>query len=235
MSFLGNGIIGSALGSMLGGALDSFMSSDQLDTMPLPSFYFEVTFYSKDDPKFTSAKVGFGAPPPALGGLAAVGANMLSAATSMVTPNNMLSPGDHDKNWTKKAFIEVSGIELGIDSEQKTEGGNSYPINLPTKMKTQPATLKRLVRKKTIHDDWDLWISESLNAAANWDKALSLKIIQINVMYPNLSEAGKNVIVASFELHDAYPTKLSYGTLSSSSEELLTQEIEITYGFLKVI
>jgi phage tail-like protein len=233
MSFLGNGIVGSALGSMLGGALDSFMSSDQLDTMPLPSFYFEVLSYTKDE-AFTSAEVGFGAST-SLSGLAALGSNMLSAATSMVAPNNTLNPGEHDDKWTEKAFIEVSGIEIGIDSEQKPEGGNNYQINFPTKMKTQPVTLKRLVRKKTIHDKWDLWIKESLDAAAHWNAPLKPRIIQINVMYPNLSEAGKNVIVASFELRDAYPTKLSYGTLSSSSEELLTQEIEITYSSLKVI
>ena len=208
MSFLGNGIVGSALGSMLGGALDSFMSSDQLETMPLPSFYFEVISYKKED-SFSSAEVGFGAST-SLSGLAALGSNMLSAATSMVAPNNTLNPGEHDENWTKKAFIEVSGVEIGIDNEQKPEGGNNYQINFPTKMKTQPVTLKRLVRKKTIHDDWD-------------------------VMYPNLSEAGKAIIIASFELHNAYPTKLSYGTLSSSSEELLTQEIEITYNNLIVI
>jgi hypothetical protein len=33
----------------------------------------------------------------------------------------------------------------------------------------------------------------------------------------------------SIDLIDAFPVKVSYGTLSSSSEDLLTQEIEIAF------
>ncbi len=241
MSFLGNGLIGNALSTMVGGALDSFMSGDELETSPIPSFYFEVISYKYDINE--AAKEGFefadrktvGMGEAANSGLSALGGNLLSAAQGMVSGPNTLNPGKHDKDWTKKAFIEVSGLEIGIDNDQKTEGGNNYPLNLPGKMRNQPITLKRLVRKKTIDDDWSQWINGSIESAALWNKPIEPRIIQINVMYPKLGEDGDPHIVSSIELYGAYPTKLSYGTLSSTSEDLVTQEIEISFSSMKIV
>ncbi len=231
MSFLGTGLVGNMLGTMLGGALDSVLSGDMLAESPIPSFYFEVDFFEVDN--YSSASLSL--PGDAPTGLAALGANLSSAAMGMVTGPNTLQPGEYDKKWTEKAFIEVSGIELGIENDQKQEGGNNFPINLPGKMKNQPVVLKRLVRKKTINDKWDKWVLESLESAAYWNSAIKRKIIQINVMHPNLGDGGKPFILSSIELFDAYPTKFAYGTLSSTSEDLLTQEIEVTYSQIKIV
>lgn len=229
MSFLGNGLVGNALSTMVGGALDSFMSGDEMKTSPIPSFYFEVDFFDTDGYQSAKAKLP-DAPDSGLG------ANLLSAAESLVSGPNTLKPGDYDKEWYLKSFIEVSGLEIGIDNDQKTEGGNNFPLNLPSKMKNQPITLKRLVRPATLVDDkWSKWIKETIDSAALWNTAIVPKNIQINVMHPNLSDSGEPFILMSLEIMNAYPTKLSYGTLSSTSEDLLTEEIEVSFKSINIV
>lgn len=230
MSFLGSGLVGNALSTMMGGALDSVLSGEDLETSPIPSFYFEVDFF--DIVGYKSAELSTpGASDNSLG------ANLMSAAQGMVTGPNMLKPGDYDGEWYLKSFIEVSGLEIGIDNDQKTEGGNNFPLNLPGKLRNQPVILKRLIRKKTIQTDrWSIWIKETIDSAKYWNTAIVPKNIQINVMHPNLQPMnGQPFILISIELLNAYPTKLSYGTLTSTSEDLLTEEIEISFMSISIV
>ena len=227
MSFFGNGILGSAMGNVLGSAMDSFLSTDEVNTQPIPSFYFEVDFFEAD--KFNKAKIS--TPKAAAGGASAIGSNMLSGAASMLAKTKTLNPGEFDKEWYLKAFVEVSGIEMGVETEQKNEGGYNFPIDMPTKMKSSHVTLKRLYRPASIKDKWSEWVQETLDSLAYWKKPIKTHIVQINIMHPNLSpEKGETYILHSIELYDAYPVRVSYTPLNSTSEDLLYQEIEISYS-----
>jgi hypothetical protein len=224
--------LGGIVGSMLTGMLDGALADDDAKFAPIPSFIFEVGFY--DAP----GNVALSTPEKAsLGSSVLSGAMGALPTTSLFSGSlqetSMTSPGKH--SW-EKAFIEVSGLEYGVDIEQKSEGGNNYPFNIINKMKTQNVTLKRLVRPAIIKDtggkkptNWNGWIKHTMEAMSLWSHPIIKKIVQINVMHPNLAANGDPYILMSIDLIDAFPVKVSYGTLSSSSEDLLTQEIEIAF------
>ena len=224
--------LGGIVGSMLTGMLDGALADDDAKFAPIPSFIFEVGFYSAPGNVALSTPEKASLASSVLSG--AMGAlPTTSLFSGSLEETSMTSPGEH--SW-EKAFIEVSGLEYGVDVEQKSEGGNNYPFNIINKMKTQNVTLKRLVRpaiiKETGGDDptnWNGWIKHTMEAMSLWSHPIKKKIVQINVMHPNLTSRGKPYILMSIDLIDAFPVKVSYGTLSSSSEDLLTQEIEIAF------
>jgi len=80
---------------------------------------------------------------------------------------------------------------------------------------------------------WNEWIDHSIAAASLWNFKIIPMVVQINMMHPNLQSGGKPYILLSINLEDAFPVKVSYGTLTSSSDDLLTQEIEIAYKSAK--
>lgn len=233
------GLMSGMAGSVLTGMLDAALADDNVKISPIPSFIFEVAFYKtlKEAPITIPDKASLGES--VLSGLTGSlpSTSSLGGGSSEIT--DMMNPGEF--SW-EKAFIEVSGLEFGFEVEPKPEGGNNFPINLPKQMKNQNLTLKRLVRpivmksKKadelkgiTEPKTWNEWIDHSLGAASMWNYKIIPMVVQINLMHPNLQPKGKPYILLSINLEDAYPVKVSYGTLSSSSEDLLTQEIEIAY------
>lgn len=234
MSFggLGGGLIGGALAGMMGSAMDAVLGDNDIALTPIPAFYFEVLVYDTLEVKAIT-------PPPAEEGggtLSSMGANALASAKSMIEGPNLLKPGENDKEWWKKAFIEVSGIELGVETSSKNYGGDNFPIDLPTTMKNPHVNLKRLVRPQLLYkegkkykDDWNQWIEETLYSMAYWNTPVKTKYVQINVMHPNLKEGGEAYILKSINLEGAYPCKVSYSGLNSTSEDLLVQEIEVSY------
>jgi hypothetical protein len=228
------GIVGGLAGSMLTGMLDGALADDNAKFAPIPSFIFEVGFYAKpSSPKLS-------APEPASKGASILaGAMGALPSTSLFSKSleetGMTNPGKH--SW-EKAFIEVAGLEYGIEIDNKQEGGNNFPFNFVTKMKTQNVTLKRLIRpaiiKETYNEkkeptNWNAWIKHTMEAMSLWTHPIILNTVQINVMHPNLQSNGDPHILMSIELIDSFPIKVSYGTLSSSSEDLITQEIEIAF------
>jgi phage tail-like protein len=227
---LGGGIIGGMLTTALGVLGDQVLGGDDVKYTPIPSFQFEVGFFESEG--YNSAVIKL---PEANLGNSLLGSLKTALPTGSLL--NLFDPGTH--SWDK-AFIEVSGLEMGSEPDQKQEGGNNYPLNLPGKMKNQNVTLKRLVRPEimdTFTDPakWNGWVKACLEAQANWANAIITKTVQINIMHPMLAATGKPYIILSIELLESYPVKVSYGTLSSSSEDLLTQEIEIAYKEIKII
>lgn len=235
MSF--GGLLGGMAGSMLSGILDGALADDDVKISPIPSFIFEVAFYKS----LTTAPIS-------VPEKASLGDSMASGIMGAL-PSTGLFGASNDGNMTdpgafhwEKSFIEVSGLEFGVETDPKQEGGNNYPLNLPGKMKNQNVILKRLVRpnimKSKKADDlktltepktWNEWIDHSLMAMSLWNFKVIPMVVQINLMHPNLQSGGKPYILLSINLEQAFPVKVSYGTLSSSSEDLLTQEIEIAY------
>lgn len=224
-----SGAVGGKLGDALGGIVGGLLSGeDDMNTSPIPSFYFEVLMFDKP-------KLGVSLDLSALDSLGVAGdvaKGLVKEATSMVQGaiDSFLAipaPGDYHLD---QSFIEVSGIEMQIDSITKAEGGYNYPIDLPGQLKNPHVILKRLVRMKTLKDKWSLWVSQTMERAALWNKAIETKHVQINIMHPNLSDSGSPIILKSIMLYDAYPVKTSFSTLNSTSEDFLVEEIEISYS-----
>jgi phage tail-like protein len=228
MSFLGGGLLGSALGSMVGGALDTVLSNNEVMLKPIPTFYFEVDIF--DSQGYSAPKIDdIGST-----GGGGLGSNLLSAAKSVVgmSGNNSLTlkPGE---NWHEKAFIEITGLEMEIDTESKLGGGHNFTFEVPNKRKNQHVTLKRLYRpknQKESNDKWTKWLKETFDASAYWKKAIETKVVQITLFHPNLSSGGTPLVLYTISLYDAYPVKQSFGSFNSTSEDLMTQEIEIAYS-----
>jgi T4-like virus tail tube protein gp19 len=159
-----------------------------------------------------------------MGGLQKMGAGALSAAKGAFAKNNTLS-FDPNEKWHEKAFIEVSGIEMGVDTDPKPEGGYNYPLDIPTRMRNPHVTLKRLFRPKNESDVWSNWIKETFDAMAYWKTPIK------TLYHPNLgADSGKPLVLYSVALYDAYPVKQSFGTFNSTSEDLMTEEIELSYS-----
>lgn len=228
MSFggLGGGLIGGALAGMMGGAMDAVLGDDDILMSPIPAFYFEVDYYVAE--KLNQKKIST---PEEAGLLGSMGANALAAAKGMISGPNTLDPGGTER-WEEKAFIEVTGLGLESDNNSKNYGGDNYPVDIVGPMKNPHVVLKRLVRPKNLKDGWNTWIKDTMHSMAYWDKPIETRYIQINVMHPNLNQDGDPFILYSVDLVRAYPCKVSYSSLNSTSEDLFVQEIEISYRYM---
>ena len=228
MSFLGGGLIGSALGTMVGGALDTVLSNNEVMLKPIPTFYFEVDIF--DSKNYKAPKVdNVGS-----SGGGSLGSNLLSAASSVVglgAANSLtMKPSE---NWYQKAFIEISGLEMEIDTESKYGGGQNFTLEVPNKRKNPHVVLKRLYRPINADekkDKWTKWLKETYDATAYWKKSIKTKVVQITLFHPNLAGDGTPLVLYTVSLYDAYPVKQSFGSFNSTSEDLMTQEIEIAFS-----
>lgn len=212
--------------------LDEVMKEDEKTTSPIPAFYFDVQMY---DQKHEGNSFLNNAIDTVLGN--GVVGTVAKKAVGAATGGSSALPTPGDTN-IHNSFIEVSGLEIGLEGKKTyNEGGYNYPIDLPDKMKNSAITLKRLVRPDIIKssDPWTKWCEESFEAMASWNKQIKLKGIQVNVMHPNLTKSGKPQILISIEFNFAYPSKMSLSSLNSTSEDLLVQEIELSYAFSKVV
>ena len=223
MSLFGGGLVGGLLSGVAGAALDTFMSGDDVLVQPIPTFYFSVEIMDNvTDYKPPEVATSFGGADTSLGG------NLLGAAQGLVATSNSLF--NENENWWEKAFIDISGMEMGVDSEQKQMGGYNYPLDLPTKMKSPNVTLKRLYRPKNADEVWSVWIKETLEAMAMWETPITTKIMSITLFHPNLNKDGSPFILWVGTFYNAYPVKRSFGTFNSTSEDLMTEEIEVAYS-----
>jgi phage tail-like protein len=237
-----NNLAGGFLGNMMTGMMDGMFTANRVGETPIPSFYFEVDFYSPDGKGFKlngeAVSVGkyeaasLSSPDDGMGAGAAIGAmNALGMNASVLGAENLdefLNPGEFDYS---KSFVEVSGLEMGLEGKKTfNEGGYNFPIDLPDKMKNTSITLKRLMRPDTLDDKWRKWCRHTFDAMAYWEQPISTMVVQINVFHPNINPQGDPYILMSIDLFNAYPSKMTMSALNSTSEDLLLEEIEISYS-----
>jgi hypothetical protein len=218
------GLLGGLASTMFSGFMDSALSKDDIYKAPIPAFYFEVVMY--DTKGFNAKEIE---KIQTLTGMAAMAEAAEESAKALIPSTSIgLELGSPD---LKSAFIEVSGIEIGLEGKKTfNEGGYNFPIDLPDKMKNSAITLKRLVRPLTLdlEDDWKKWCGDTFEAMAYWQKKITTKIIQVNIMHPNGADVP--IILNSINFFDAYPSKVTLSALNSTSEDLLIEEIEISYS-----
>ena len=123
------------------------------------------------------------------------------------------------------SFMEVSGLEVSVESEDVNEGGqNSFVHKLPGRMTWPNITLKRGVTKQ---DALLKWLNESSGEkfAANKNK-LTRKTAAITL----LDRTGKRLM--SWDFDDAFPVKWTGPSFATSSAEFPDEQLEITHhGF----
>jgi phage tail-like protein len=122
-------------------------------------------------------------------------------------------------------FMEVSGLEVSIETEEVQEGGqNGFVHKLPGRMTWPNITLKRGV---TQSDSLLTWLNTSSGEkfAAKGDK-LERSTAAITLLGPG----GKRL--RAWEFDGAFPVKWTGPNFSASSTDVAMEEIEITHhGF----
>lgn len=123
------------------------------------------------------------------------------------------------------SFMEVNGLEVSVETEDVSEGGqNSYVHKLPGRMTWPNITLKRGV---TQQDELLKWLNDSSGEkfAANGNK-LARKSAAITL----LDRTGKRLM--SWDFVDAFPVKWTGPSFATSSAEVPSESLEITHhGF----
>ena len=122
-------------------------------------------------------------------------------------------------------FMEVSGLEVSIDTEELVEGGqNSFVHKVPGRMTWPNITLKRGI---TQTDSLITWLQKSSGEqfTANGNK-LARSTAAITLMGPQ----GKRL--RAWEFDGAFPIKWTGPRFAADSTDSATEELEITHhGF----
>lgn len=122
-------------------------------------------------------------------------------------------------------FMEISGLEVSVETEEVSEGGqNSFVHKLPGRMTWPNITLKRGI---TQNDSLLAWLNRSSGEqfAANGNK-LARSTAAITLIGP----AGNRL--RAWEFEGAFPVKWSGPNFAVSSSEAAIEELEITHhGF----
>jgi len=122
-------------------------------------------------------------------------------------------------------FMEVSGLEVSIETEDINEGGqNSFVHKLPGRMTWPNITLKRGVTKTNSLLNW-LNESSGETFTANGNK-VTRKTAAITL----LDRTGKRL--TSWDFEGAFPVKWTGPSFATSSADAPAEELEITHhGF----
>lgn len=167
---------------------------------PIPSFFFEVLFLEdRFDPSNPMA--------------------MMSATASLAA--QVLDP-------TACAFMEVSGLEIALNTTEYNEGGWSTPRPMFDKMSTSSITLKRYLRPRHVGimgfsaDPVSGWCQDTVQAAKKWDKKIYTKDMMIFIYHPMIQNplpiGPASFPIAGFLVLEAFPVKWSISDLSSTEE-----------------
>jgi phage tail-like protein len=122
-------------------------------------------------------------------------------------------------------FMEVTGLEVSIETEDIQEGGeNGFVHKLPGRMTWPNITLKRGFTKQ---DNLLAWLRESSGEqfAANSNK-LTRKTAAITLL------DAKGSRLRSWDFDDAFPIKWTGPSFASATGEAAAESLEITHhGF----
>ncbi len=124
------------------------------------------------------------------------------------------------------AFKEVSGLTMEMGVEEITEGDtNSFKHRVPTSVKFSNLVLKRgLVSKDS---ELIAWCLKTLNGKL--EDAIETK----NIVVKLLDENGSPL--KSWSFINAWPVKWAASDLNSMNNELLIENLELTYSYFEVI
>jgi phage tail-like protein len=122
-------------------------------------------------------------------------------------------------------FMEVSGLEVSIETEDVLEGGqNSFVHKLPGRMTWPNIVLKRGV---TQNDSLLNWLTKS---SGEQFAAAGNKLTRSTAAITLVGPAGERL--RSWEFDGAFPVKWTGPNFAVSSSDMAVEELEITHhGF----
>lgn len=125
-------------------------------------------------------------------------------------------------------FMEVSGLEVSIETEQIQEGGqNGFVHHLPGRMSWPNIRLKRGI---TQNDSLLAWLNKSSGEqfAANGN-TLTRSTAAITLMGPGRTR------LRAWNFDGAFPVKWTGPQFATSSTEMATEELEIAHHGFKAV
>lgn len=124
-------------------------------------------------------------------------------------------------------FMEVSGLEVSIETEDVLEGGqNSFVHKLPGRMTWPNIVLKRGV---TQNDSLLNWLTKS---SGEQFAAAGNKLTRSTAAITLVGPAGKRL--RAWEFDGAFPIKWSGPNFSVSSTDMAMEELEISHHGFRV-
>jgi phage tail-like protein len=122
-------------------------------------------------------------------------------------------------------FMEVSGLEVSIETEDVTEGGqNSFVHKLPGRMTWPNINLKRGATKS---NNLLKWLNE---ASGESFTANGNKVTRKTAAITLLDRTGARIM--SWNIDGAFPVKWTGPSFAAESTDAVTEELEITHhGF----
>ena len=122
-------------------------------------------------------------------------------------------------------FMEVSGLEVSVETEDVQEGGqNSFVHRLPGRMTWPNLRLKRGVTK---NDTLLTWLNKS---SGEQFAAAGNKLARSSAALTLLGPGGERL--RAWEFDGAFPVKWTGPTFAVESSEAAVEELEITHhGF----
>lgn len=140
--------------------------------------------------------------------------------------------GDGNKNrFANIGFMSVTGLNVTTDIIAYREGGyNSSPHKLPGQTDFSPVTFSRGL---AVGDAQMMtWMNELFSYtqgdAAGDPNNDFRTTVQIDVRsHPN--KGGKGVVQASFKLHQAWPSAISFSDLDAGANSVIVQQMTIVH------
>ena len=122
-------------------------------------------------------------------------------------------------------FAEVSGLSVSIKPEPVEEGGlNQYTHQLPGRLEWTNITLKRGVTKSDALFDW-------VTASAGDGLVQNGNVVTLKTAAITL-QARDGTNMRSWNIQGVYPVKWTGPSFAAGSDDLATEELEITHhGF----
>ena len=124
------------------------------------------------------------------------------------------------------SFQEVSGIQGEFSTEDVAEGGeNRFVHRLPVRGKYSNLVLKR--GAVTADSYLATWAGQTLASG------LAVPIVTQNVLVALTNEQRQPTIAWTF--HNAYPVKWQVSPLNSMENKILTETLELAYGYFEQV
>lgn len=126
------------------------------------------------------------------------------------------------------AFQEVSGIKATIEYEDVNGGGEPSSLyKIPTKVKYGEVTFKKGLFKdsstlKTLIEQFKMNDDEFLNQNVNFD----------SIIITLLDTTGATVI--TWELQNVYPISWEFSALNAMQNEIMLENLQVTYSKLVI-
>ncbi|UQZ88724.1 glycerol acyltransferase [Deltaproteobacteria bacterium Smac51] len=117
-------------------------------------------------------------------------------------------------------FMEVSGLEMKLETETVVEGGEYvYAYQLPKRLAAPSLTLKRGL---TVDSNLELWVRDALE-----DFTFEPLLVTVSL----LNEDGNPLM--SWQAYQAWPKSWSLGSLNAREDQIVIETLTLAYAHLR--